>query len=324
MNTRSIASLDIPELARERDSRQEEKYADDQIIEMFLAVSEHSAYTLKSYRRGLERFRSFLSSVALREVTWKEIEAYKLALIRGVAGPARKSLAPASVSALIAPIKSLYKWGSDPNIALLPRNPTTAVRLPKVTVTSRKHFLTRKEVGSLLCRLQEQNLRNYVIGLSLVVLGLRVSELTGMRWGDFHADASERTMWLNVRGKGGKSRDVKIPVMLRKLYDRYKAELEPTSTAPSAVVFSISARQIERIIQEAGKRSNLAKLPTPHWLRHTNATLALLEGATLQQVQETLGHAHINTTQRYLHTVEQLRKAAPDFVEETLTDFILG
>ena len=191
-------------------------------------------------------------------------------------------------------------------------------------MTSRKHFLTRNEVGDLLGRLREQCARNYLIGLSLVVMGLRVSELANMRWEDFHTDAAERSAWLNVRrGKGGKSRDVKIPKTLRGLYDKYKENLERTKLIePGEPVFPISIRQIERIIRKAAQQSKMDKLPTPHWLRHTNATLALLEGATLQQVQETLGHTHINTTQRYLHTVEQLQKAAPDFVEDTLTDFI--
>ncbi|WP_311974343.1 tyrosine-type recombinase/integrase [Paenibacillus larvae] len=88
-------------------------------------------------------------------------------------------------------------------------------------------------------------------------------------------------------------------------------------------LFPISVRQIERIIKSAGIQSGIVKKLTPHWLRHTNATLALLQGASLQQVQETLGHSHINTTQRYLHTVEQMKKAAPDFVQDCLKDYIV-
>jgi site-specific recombinase XerD len=75
-------------------------------------------------------------------------------------------------------------------------------------------------------------------------------------------------------------------------------------------------------MQKTRDQSGLTKEPTPHWLRHTNATLALLHGASLQQVQNNLGHAHMNTTQRYLHTIEQLNKAAPDYVEECFTDML--
>jgi integrase/recombinase XerD len=91
---------------------------------------------------------------------------------------------------------------------------------------------------------------------------------------------------------------------------------------PELKLFAITPRQIERIIKQAGIASGIQKQPTPHWLRHTNATLALLQGASLQQVQETLGHSHINTTQRYLHTVEQMKKAAPDFVQDCLMEFM--
>ncbi|MFB9274950.1 tyrosine-type recombinase/integrase [Cohnella cellulosilytica] len=299
---------------------------DDRIVEMFLAVCGYSSHTLRNYRRAIRLFREFIPHLSLREATWREIEAYKLGLMGGAACFSRKPLAPASVSALIAPLKSLYKWGSDANVGLFPHNPTSSIRLPQVRITSRKHYLTKGEVGSLLNQLQCQSLRNYLIGLSLVMLGLRVSELVAVQWGDFHTDPLGKTVWLNIKnGKGGKSRDVKIPVSLWPIFLNYRAQTQQEDSKrhpESAAVFPITARQIERIILDAGKQSIQAKKPTPHWLRHTNATLALLKGATLQQVQETLGHTHINTTQRYLHTVEQLNKAAPDFVEETLSDFI--
>uniref|UniRef100_UPI00384A7E78 tyrosine-type recombinase/integrase n=1 Tax=Effusibacillus dendaii TaxID=2743772 RepID=UPI00384A7E78 len=94
------------------------------------------------------------------------------------------------------------------------------------------------------------------------------------------------------------------------------------SQDPDQRIFPLTVRQVERIIQKAREQSNIQKKVSPHWLRHTNATLALLHGASLQQVQETLGHAQITTTQRYLHTVEQMKKAAPDFVEDYLKDIL--
>ncbi|WP_200761008.1 tyrosine-type recombinase/integrase [Effusibacillus dendaii] len=86
------------------------------------------------------------------------------------------------------------------------------------------------------------------------------------------------------------------------------------------LIFPITVRQVERIIQKAREQIKLKKKVTPHWLRHTSATLAILHGASLQQVQETLGHSRITTTQRYLHTVEQMEKAAPDYVEDYLKE----
>lgn len=301
-----------------------QEYGDEQIIQMYLAACAKVPNTRRNYYRALEHFREFLSGMPMKDVTWREIEAYKLYLSQGIYREGGRSLAPASVAAFIAPLKSFYKWGSDSSIGIFENNPTLSTKIPQIAITSRKNFLTKKEVGKLLDSLREQSLRNYLIGLSLVMLGLRVSELTHIRWGDFHTDPLETSIWLTISyAKRGKIREVKIPHKLWNLYTEHAQSLEESNDPdPDLLLFPISPRQIQRIIREAGERCNLSKKPTPHWLRHTNATLALLQGASLQQVQESLGHSHINTTQRYLHTVEQLKKAAPDFVQDCLQEFI--
>lgn len=299
-----------------------ENYSDKQIIAMFLATCSRSKYTLRNYKIAIERFQEFTSFKPLDEVTWQEIEVFKIALIKGFATPESKPLSPASVASFIAPLKSLYKWGSDSNIGIFKQNPTTCIKLPKIPVNSKKHYLTKREVGLLLEQLKKQSIRNYLIGMTFILIGLRVSELISMSWGDFHADATETTIWLTVvGGKGEKQRDVKVPKQLWKLYKTYVLS-QHSQMDSSMRVFPLSVRQVERIIVSAREESGIAKKLTPHWLRHTNATLALLSGASLQQVQENLGHAHINTTQRYLHTVEQMKKAAPDYVEDSIKEYI--
>lgn len=293
---------------------------DEQIIDLYLAVHGYSSQTARNYRRAFILFRGFIRNKRLAQVNWKDIEAFKMGLAKGYCSYSGQPLAPASISALIAPLKSLYKWGSDPNIGLFPQNPATAVKIPSIPVTSTKRYLTQEEVLILLNHLKSGGERNYLIVLSLVMLGLRVSELVAIQWRNFQPDPLNTSVWLNVeKGKGGKHREVKVPRGLWSLLDKYKKSLlEKGTAADTDYVFPISSRQVERIIQAAANRCFPSKKPTPHWLRHTNATLALLSGATLQQVQNTLGHSHINTTQRYLHTVEQIEKAAPDYVEDCL------
>jgi integrase/recombinase XerC len=52
-----------------------------------------------------------------------------------------------------------------------------------------------------------------------------------------------------------------------------------------------------------------------HSLRHTFATMALQNGATIEQVRDTLRHQNITTTQIYVHTTDRLEHAAEDTIK---------
>lgn len=63
-------------------------------------------------------------------------------------------------------------------------------------------------------------------------------------------------------------------------------------------VFPISPSMVYEIVQSASSRAGLNL--KPHDLRRTYAKLSRDGGASLEQVQLTLGHSSLVTTQRYL------------------------
>lgn len=63
------------------------------------------------------------------------------------------------------------------------------------------------------------------------------------------------------------------------------------------------SREIKDIFIKAGFNS---RKYTAHSLRHTFATLALLNGASLQEVQMVLRHKDVSTTLIYSHNINRM------------------
>ncbi|HAG50464.1 MAG TPA: tyrosine recombinase XerC, partial [Deltaproteobacteria bacterium] len=153
--------------------------------------------------------------------------------------------------------------------------------------------------------------------------GIRVGELSGLNMRDIDLDSGI----IKVIGKGNKERIAILGEKAREALRKYlakKSEVRslPLQACPRMVLSGavsrgqkseegnepvflgargerIYPRAVQRLVKESALRSNVAKSPTPHSLRHSFATHLLDAGVDLRTIQEMLGHASLSTTQKY-------------------------
>jgi site-specific recombinase XerD len=150
--------------------------------------------------------------------------------------------------------------------------------------------------------------RNAAVLALLYGAGLRVSECAGLRIGDVDLQARLVT----VLGKGGKQRTVPFGTRVVAALEAYleqraglSADRKGAQDASTATLWlssrgnALSARGIQRVVDQAALLAGQIKPVSPHKLRHACATHMLEGGADVRLLQELLGHSSIDTTQVY-------------------------
>lgn len=129
--------------------------------------------------------------------------------------------------------------------------------------------------------------------------GLRAGELTGLRVRDLQWTPGSEG--LRVEGKGGRWREVPLlPGMAARSLLRRLAQGKPGEAYlfPGRGEGRLTVRAVERrfaaVCAAAGVNGAV-----PHDLRHTCATRLVNRGVDILAVQRLLGHASVQTTQRY-------------------------
>jgi integrase/recombinase XerD len=216
------------------------------------------------------------------------------------------ALTPASRARILSSVKSILAFGH--RIGVLPVDVGAALRLPAQRGRLAERILPEADVQRMLAL--ETNPRNRVLLRLLYAAGLRVSEVCQLTW----RDAAERgdTGQVTVLGKGGKTRAVLLSAPTWQELQRLMGVTSPVPGPDEPVFRSRKQRgpsrghldpsQVLRIVRAAARRAGLdAKNVSPHWMRHAHASHALDRGAPIHLVQQTLGHASVATTGRYLH-----------------------
>ena len=166
------------------------------------------------------------------------------------------------------------------------------------------------------------DLRDKAIFALMVTAGLRTIEVSRANVEDLFCRGKK--YFLYVQGKGHEEKDavVKVPPQVFSLIQTYlskRGKVEGNSPLFGSSRGRLLSTSVSRIVKKAMRRAGFdsSKL-TAHSLRHTAATNALRNGATLRQVQQMLRHSNIAVTEIYLHELDRMDNNAEDLAAKNL------
>ena len=267
--------------------------SDRALIRSWLALKP-SPHTQRAYARAVQDFRAWSGPTPLAAVTVTLLQAWRAQL--------ETRLAPASVNARLAAVKSLLAYAQ--RTGYLPLNVGAALAPRRVPARLAERILPERDALDLLAAAggRTQGPRNRALLLFLYYAGARLAEALGLQWRDLTRRADGATA-AALHGKGGRTRHVALPpACAAALW-----ALQPPAAEPEGYVFrtrsgrALDARAARGVVRAAARRAGLQAPVSPHWLRHAHASHALDRGAAVHEVQRTLGHASLATTSRYVH-----------------------
>jgi len=152
----------------------------------------------------------------------------------------------------------------------------------------------------------------------LVGCGLRRKEVTMLSIEHIQL-RDARWAIVDLIGKGGRVRTVPMPSWTKNAIDTWITAaginnglvFRPINKRGLITGNSMTPRSIFEVVQACGSRIDVANL-APHDLRRTFAKLAHKGRAALEQIQLSLGHASVTTTERYLGVRQDLTDAPCD------------
>ena len=266
----------------------------------------HTKQSKEAFRSSLSGLQGMFPGLDLDQFTTVHLTRFCLKPSPGGAAPA-----PATVKARKTRLSSFFQWAKWQG--LIPVDPSADLQFTVRAGSGgvREHaWLSEAEVVQVLdaCPDDFQGRRARLVLMFGFLMGLRRSEIAGLRWSQFRPDLSE----LSLLGKGRKRATLGVPsqvqdcllcwprsdetgsdVLLPQLrWSRWQETLQPAWQYP------IGKGAVGQIVREAGERVGLHL--EPHDMRRSYCRLLTDRGLPLVETSQMMRHESVGTTDKYL------------------------
>jgi integrase len=183
------------------------------------------------------------------------------------------------------------------------------------------NWLTREQAKELLAVPDRSTLkgkRDYVIIALLVGCALRRRKLASLNIEDIQLREG-RGVIIDLVGKGGRVRTVAVPIWVKHGINAWMTSakieegrlLRPLSKSGKILGDELGDGAIWSVVEQSSKQIGIEHFGA-HDLRRTCAKLCRKSGGDLEQIKFLLGHASIQTTERYLGSEQEIEIAVND------------
>ena len=289
--------------------------ADEELTALVLngVTSEHSK---RAYAKGLAQFFAWVREQAPQPFSKALVQAWRARLLE-------QGVAPATVNLRLSPLRKLAREMAD-NGLLDPALATGIgnTRGVKQQGTRAGNWLMKDQANALLNAPDPSTLkgkRDRAILALLIGCGLRRAELLRLEVANIQ-QREGRWVIPDLVGKGNRIRTVPVPAAVKARIDDWLAAagikqekiFRPVNRGDRLAGEAIAdEKAVWQLVLRYARETALGKL-SPHDLRRTCAKLCRKAGGDLEQIQLLLGHASVQTTERYLGTEQNLAMAVND------------
>ena len=260
--------------------------------------------TCSAYERDVSACLAHLQRQGIRELGEVRVTHLRAFL----ADEQRTRPAVSSQARATAALKCFFRFLVEEE--RIERDPALPLRTPKkrevlpdvLSMGELERLLTQPNRGDLWERhFPGKPERDRLLLALMAYGGLRRAELVGLEWDD--VDLARRLLRIR-KAKGSRQRTIPIHPALAPLFAEYYATRVPLSNQALFVGVQgnrLHYTQLGQVFRHYVEASGVGerKRVTPHTLRHVFATELLRAGANLRQIQELLGHKHLDSTQCY-------------------------
>ena len=289
------------------------------LFSRWIAFIDASPKTVEAYTKGIKYFGEYLSVRGIRQPTRETVIAYRDEL--------KKNHKPTTVQSYLEAVKLFFQWTEQerlyPNIA-------AHIKGAKLDSEYKRDYLTTKQVSKLLDAIDTstlKGLRDYAVLSLMVTTGLRTISIVRADIGDIRTAGDSVALYYQGKGHEEKAHYVKIAEPVEDAIRKYLVlRGETDSSAPLFSSISnrnsggrMTTRSISRVAKDHLIEIDLkSDRLTAHSLRHTAATLNLLNGGTVEETKQLLGHANINTTLIYSHALERAKNDSENRIAKAI------